>query len=133
VAILIGFVVALYIRLGRITSLRNLLLGSLCFYVVTVIILWGAIPFYPASWILLVLYIGDGIVGALAPAQVWMLANVLWTTREAKRLFGLLGSGGILGGFFAGFISAKNAGAFGPESLLLLMGIPLAFSALVVI
>jgi hypothetical protein len=31
-----------------------------------------------------------------------MLANVLWTTREAKRLFGLLGSGGILGGVLRG-------------------------------
>ena len=107
VAILIGFVVALYIRLGRMTSLRNLLLGSLCFYVVTVVVLWGAIHFYPASWILLVLYVWVGIVGALAPAQVWMLANFLWTTREAKRLFGMLGSGGILGGVFAGFISAR--------------------------
>ena len=133
VAILIGFIVALYIRLGRMASLRNLLLGSLCFYVVTVVILWGAIHFYPASWILLVLYIWDGIVGALAPAQVWMLANVLWTTREAKRLFGLLGSGGILGGVFAGFISARMTVVFGAESLLLSMAILLACAGWVVI
>ncbi len=89
---------------------------------VTVGALWWAIHFYPASWILLVLYIWVGIVGALAPAQVWTLANFLWTTREAKRLFGLLGSGGILGGVFAGFISARMTVAFGAESLLLSHG-----------
>lgn len=126
VAILIGFVVALYIRLGRMASLRNLLLGSLCLYVVTIAVLWWAIHFYPESWIILVLYVWDGIVGALAPAQVWMLANVLWTTREAKRLFGLLGSGGILGSVFAGFISARMTAIFGADSLLLIMAMLLA-------
>ena len=69
----------------------------------------------------------------LAPAQVWTLANFLWTTREAKRLFGMLGSGGILGGIFAGFVSARMTSSFGAESLLLLMAIPLASAAWVVI
>jgi AAA family ATP:ADP antiporter len=133
VAILIGFVVALYIRLGRLTSLRNLLVGSLCFYVITVGALWWAIHFYQPPWVFLVLYVWVGIVGALAPAQVWTLANFLWTTREAKRLFGLLGSGGILGGVVAGFVSARMTDIFGAESLLLLMGIPLAFAAWLVI
>ena len=133
VSILIGFVVALYIRLGRVMSLRNLLVGSISFYVVTVMALWWAIHFQQRSWIFLVLYVWVGIVGALAPAQVWTLANFLWTTREAKRLFGMLGSGGILGGVFAGFISARMTDAFGAESLLLLMGIPLALAAWVVI
>ncbi|HET9942192.1 MAG TPA: hypothetical protein VFR05_02560, partial [Terriglobia bacterium] len=105
----------------------------LCFYVVTVGALWWAIHFYPAPWMLLVLYVWVGIVGALAPVQVWTLANFLWTTREAKRLFGLLGSGGILGGAVAGFISARMSSTFGAESLLLLMGVPLALAAWVVI
>jgi AAA family ATP:ADP antiporter len=133
VSILIGFVVALYIRLGRMMSLRNLLVGSIIFYVVTVTALWWAIHFHQRSWVFLVLYVWVGIVGALAPAQVWTFANFLWTTREAKRLFGMLGSGGILGGVFAGFISVKMTDAFGAESLLLLMGIPLASAAWVVI
>jgi len=133
VSILIGFVVALYIRLGRITSLRNLLVGSISFYAVTVATLWWAIHFHQQSWLFLVLYVWVGIVGALAPAQVWTLANFVWTTREAKRLFGMLGSGGILGGVFAGFISARVTNAFGAESLLLLMAIPLASAAWVVI
>ncbi|HET9219156.1 MAG TPA: Npt1/Npt2 family nucleotide transporter, partial [Terriglobia bacterium] len=133
VAILIGLVVAVYIRLGRRTTLRNLLVGSLCVFVVTVSALWWAIHFYQPPWVFLVLYVWIGIVGVMAPAQVWTLANFVWTTREAKRLFGMLGSGGILGGVFAGFISARITDAYGAESLLLLMGIPLVAAAWVVI
>jgi len=80
-----------------------------------------------------VLYVWIGIVGALSPAQVWTLASFLWTTREAKRLFGMLGSGGILGGVFAGFVSARIAASFGAESLLLFMALALAAAVGVVI
>jgi AAA family ATP:ADP antiporter len=45
----------------------------------------------------------------------------------------MLGSGGILGGVLAGFISARITDAFGAESLLLLMGVPLSAAAWVVI
>src|SRR4030095_7645382 len=45
----------------------------------------------------------------------------------------MLCSGGILGGVFAGFISARVTDFFGAESLLLLMGIPLVSAAWVVI
>src|SRR4051812_41782901 len=100
VSLLIGIVVAVYIRLARSTNLRNLLIGSLCLYAVTAVALWWAVHFYQQPWVYLVLYIWVGIFGALGPAQVWTLANFIWTTREAKRLFGLLGSGGIIGGIF---------------------------------
>lgn len=133
ISLLIGFVVAFYIRLGRLTNLRNLLVGSLCFYVLSVVALWLAIHFYQPSWAPRVLYVWIGIVGALSPAQVWTLASFLWTTREAKRLFGMLGSGGILGGIFAGFVSARIAASFGAESLLLFMALALAAAVWIVI
>ena len=100
VSVLIGFVVALYIRLARATTLGRLLMGCLSFYALTAGVLWWAVHFYQRPWVYVVLYIWVGIFGALAPAQVWTLANFVWTTREAKRLFGMLGSGGIAGGIF---------------------------------
>jgi ATP:ADP antiporter, AAA family len=132
VSVLIGFVVALYIRLARVTSLGRLLIGSLCLYAFTAGVLWWSVQFYPRPWIYVVLYVWVGIFGALAPAQVWTLANFVWTTREAKRLFGMLGSGGIIGGVFAGFLSARISALYGAESLLLLMALPLAAGIVVV-
>jgi AAA family ATP:ADP antiporter len=70
-----------------------------------------------------VIYAWDGVFGVLAPAQVWTLANHVLTTREARRVFGFLAGGGIVGGIFAGLFSKVVATAFGTESLLLGMAL----------
>ena len=53
-------------------------------------------------------YIWVGILGVLAPTQVWTLANYLLTTREAKRVFGLVGAGGITGWIFSGLLAKRS-------------------------
>ena len=76
-------------------------------------------------------YIWVGILGVLAPTQVWTLANYLLTTREAKRVFGLVGAGGITGWIFSGLLAeplARTKG-LGTESLLLVMAIAARRSA----
>ena len=49
------------------------------------------------------IYIWVGVFSVLAPSQVWTLANYVMTTREAKRSFGFIGSGAILGWIVGGF------------------------------
>src|SRR6185436_4951280 len=117
VAALVPVVIALYMRIGKGIELRSLLVGSLLFGSANAIVLWWAAAHYPQSWVMAVLYIWVGIFGVLAPAQVWTLANFVWTTREAKRLFGFLASGGTAGSIFAGFFSSYLAPTFGTESL----------------
>ncbi len=122
--ILVGFVVAGYLRLGRHTSLATLLVGSQLLRASNCAAFWVLAHFYHPVWLYPVFYIWVGTFGVLAPTQVWTLANYLLTTREAKRVFGMVGGGAILGWVFAGFVSKSVAGAFGTESLLLWM-IPL--------
>ena len=117
--ILVGFVVAGYLRLARRVSLRNLLVGSQIFFAANCVVFWILANFYHPAWLFPVFYIWVGIFGVLAPTQVWTLANYLLTTREAKRVYGMVGGGGILGWVFAGFVSTLVARAFGTESLLL--------------
>src|SRR4030095_14219789 len=133
VAGLVGFIVALYIRLGRVVNLRSLQFVTLILFSLCYLGLWWGIHRQKLVWASPTLYIFVGIFGVVAVTQVWTLANFLWTTREAKRLFGMLGSGGILGGIFAGFVSARFTRSFGAESLLLLMAFPLAFATWIVI
>ena len=59
----------------------------------------------------------------LSPTNVCKSANHVLTTREARRVFGLLAGGAIAGGIFAGFFSKVVAKTFGTESLLLGMAI----------
>lgn len=133
IAVLVGFVVAGYVRLGRLTSLRNLLAGSLVFFAANAMLFWGLAHFFQLPWLYPVIYVWVGIFGVLAPMQVWTLANYVLTTREAKRLFGLVGSGAISGWIFGGFFSKAGAKAFGTESLLLGMALFLLLSAALVV
>ena len=125
-ALTAGVVVAVYIRVGRRYSLRSLLLGSLLLFAFNCAAFWVLARFYPVSWLYPMIYAWDGIFGVLAPTQVWTLANHVLTTREARRDFGFLAGGGIVGGIFAGLFSKVVARAFGTESLLLGMALFLA-------
>jgi AAA family ATP:ADP antiporter len=118
-AILVGIVVVGYVRLGRRTSLRNLLVGSQFFFATNCALFWALAHYYHPAWLYPAFYIWVGLFGVLAPTQVWTLANYLLTTREAKRIFGMVGGGAILGAIFAGFFSKTIAKTFGTESLLL--------------
>ena len=122
-ALTVGALIAVYIRLGRHSNLRRLLLGSLLLFASNCLLFWVLARFYPVSWLYPVIYVWDGMFGVLAPTQVWTLANHVLTTREARRVFGLLAGGAIAGGIFAGFFSKVVAKTFGTESLLLGMAI----------
>jgi ATP:ADP antiporter, AAA family len=122
-AVLVGFVVAGYVYLGRRLSLRTLLVGSQVFFAINCAIFWALVRYYHLSWLFPIFYVWVGIFGVLAPTQVWTLANYALTTREAKRIFGLVGGGAIAGWIFAGFFSKTVARAFGTEGLLLGMAL----------
>ena len=123
IAVLVAFVVAGYIRLSHRTGLRELLAWSLTAFALTALFFWWAIGGSDSAWLFPALYVWVGIFGVMAITQVWTLANFMLTTREAKRLFGLVGAGGILGGIFGGFFSNAVVRAFGTESLLLVLAV----------
>jgi AAA family ATP:ADP antiporter len=124
-----ALIVAAYLRLVRRISLHSLLIGSQIFFAATCIVFWAFADFYHPSWLYAGFYIWVSIFGVLAPTQVWTLANHILTTREAKSVFGMVGAGAILGSIFAGFVAVRGARAWGTESLLLVMAVPLAVSA----
>src|SRR5215471_14510422 len=133
IAALVGFIVALYIRLGRRVNLRNLQVATLALFALSFFGFWWGSYRHDFVWLSPTLYIFVGIFGVVAVMQVWTMANFVWTTREAKRLFGVLGSGGIAGGIVGGFMTKWMAPRFGTESLLLLICTFVAASAVLVV
>src|SRR5229473_4935030 len=122
-ALTVGVVIAVYMRVGRRSNLRNLLLGSLLLFASNCVLFWVLARFYPVSWLYPVIYVWVGIFGVLAPTQAWTLSNYVLTIREARRVFWLVAGGAIVGGIFAGLFSKVVAQAFGTESLLLGMAV----------
>ncbi len=132
-ALFVGLFVAVYIRIGRRTSLRNLVVGTLLFLATNALFFGWAAHFLRWRWLYPALYIWVSVFGAVTTTQVWTLANYLLTTRQAKRLFGLIGGGGILGGICSGFYTHAAAKRFGAESLLYSVALVLMVCPLIVI
>lgn len=109
VTILVGLVVNYYLSWTRRAGLVKLIHATQLFIGASLLVFWLLLRlelrFAPA-----LLYVWVGIFAALIPSQVWSLAGLIFTTRQAKRLFSLVGSGGILGAALGG----SFAGAVGP-------------------
>jgi AAA family ATP:ADP antiporter len=136
IAISVGFVVALYVAIGRRVLLRDLLVGCLLVFAGLQGVFWYLAKHHPEwTWQYPVFYIWVGILGVIAPTQVWTLANYLLTTREAKRVFGLVAAGAISGWIVSGLLADRLAKirGLGTESLLLVMGLLLAACAVLVV
>jgi AAA family ATP:ADP antiporter len=132
IALLVGVVVAVYIQIGRRVSLPVLQAGSLLFLALNSLVFWVLSIETRAAWLFPVIYVWVGMFGVLAPAQVWTLANYVFTTRAAKRVFGLVGSGAIAGWIVGGFYTERVAERVGTENMLLGVAIALAASAALV-
>src|SRR5215208_7173500 len=132
VALLVGVWVAIYIRLGQHVSVRTLISGSLVFFASNSLLFWYLSHAHEAPWVLPVVYVWVGMSGVIAAAQVWTLANYVLTTREAKRLFGFIGSGAISGNIVGGFVVQHSATRFGAESTLIGMAVALVICAVLV-
>jgi len=74
----------------------------------------------PAAWVAGAFYVWVAIFSVLVVTLFWLVANDLYHPREAKRLFGFIGSGGILGGIVGSYLAAIGAQLIGTEHLLLL-------------
>ncbi len=103
VALLASLIIAVYTRYTSSLPLYSLILRSNAFIVSNVIIFWFLIAFFDFGWVIYAFYIWSAIVGAVAVAQFWGLANETFTSREGKRLFGIVAAGGTLGGILGGF------------------------------
>jgi AAA family ATP:ADP antiporter len=136
IALSVGFVIAIYVTIGRRVQLRDLLVGCLLLFAAVQTGFWDLAKFHAGlTWQYPAFYIWVGIIGVLAPTQVWTLANYLLTTREAKRVFGIVGAGGISGWIVSGVLADKLASTkgLGTESLLLAMAILLVLCSFLVI
>lgn len=78
------------------------------------------------TWLYLLLYVLVDIVGQIAIIQFWTFANDIFSGRQAKRLFGVIGAGGVLANVICGFAIGTIAPVIGSENLLLVIAALLA-------
>jgi ATP:ADP antiporter, AAA family len=121
--LVVAVVIALYVRVARRVSLDRLISGSLLAFGGVGLVFAVLARSSPGAWLYPIVYVWVGMLGVLAPAQVWTLANYVLTPREARRLFGFVGAGATLGATAGGFLSSALARRFGAESLLVAVAV----------
>ena len=122
-ALVAGVIIAVYTHYTVRLPLYRLILGSNAFIICNVIMFWFLIVFFDFAWAIYAFYIWSAIVGVLAVAQFWTFAGLIFTSREAKRLFGVFNAGGSLGGILGGFGSGWAVNLFmGTNELFWLIG-----------
>lgn len=132
VAATVGAWVSVYLRVARRLNVRTLLMASLVFFAANSLLFWFLAVTSRAAWLTPVIYVWVGMFGVVAPAQVWTMANYVVTTREAKRLFGFVGSGATAGWIVGGFLTRLTASKFGAEATLIGMAVALVAAAVLV-
>ena len=96
-------------------SVISLVIFGLCF---NLKIAGGPILYIPYVWV--------AIFGLLTASQFWILANLVYNVREAKRVFGFIGAGAIAGGIFGGYLTSLLTNIIRTENLLFVAALLLA-------
>lgn len=92
-------------------------IGSLLFFR---IVLLEAFIRDEMLFVFFVFYVWTAVYGLITASQFWILANCIFNPREAKRLFGFVGAGAIVGGIFGGYLTRLLAPVLGSANLLLI-------------
>ena len=118
-------VLTLFVRayapiVGRFGS-RLVTVGTLVFFSANVLLFWLAFRLFPFPLLTAIFYLWVNCFAAIAPVQAWSFTNSLFDTRQAKRLFGLIGSGASFGAIAGGVIARYLVGPVGGSINLLLV------------
>ncbi len=100
-ALIMGFVVAFHSKLQVKIRRDILLISSFIFFILTCILFWFLF-FQNWRWVPLAFWVWANILIMVLGTQFWITVNDVFNPREAKRLIGFFGSGGILGGIVGG-------------------------------
>jgi AAA family ATP:ADP antiporter len=111
-ALIAGVMISVYTRYTVRLPLYRLALASNAFIISNVIVFWFLIVFFNFAWAIYAFYIWSAIVGVLTVAEFWTFAGLIFTAREAKRLFGIFSAGGSLGAILGGFGSGWAVNLF---------------------
>lgn len=121
VAAISGLFIYVYSKFSQKIYLPVLILNTNVISIGLFGLFWLLLIFnYQGNWFLYVFYVWVAIFGVVLTMQFWLLANYVFNSREAKRLFGFVGAGGISGGIFGGYLTNYLAPIIGTDNMVLI-------------
>jgi AAA family ATP:ADP antiporter len=117
---------AVYTAVQRRTRFRALMSATLVFLLVSTVALRAGLAVSEAGPLVFVLFVWYRAVSALTDLEYWAVAGRLYDVRQAKRLFGLVGSGEVMARITGSFAVPLLVGGLGVANLLVLSAAAMA-------
>src|SRR3954470_24552063 len=123
-----GVFAYLYSKLAAKTSLRTAVFVTMALSVASLVAMWALIHF---SWMLYVFNVWVSLFSIVLVSQGWLVAANVFDSREAKRLYGLLGLGAVVGAGIGSAVTTFTVKIVGTRNLILACAVMvvLAFAA----
>lgn len=102
--VLLAFV-PFYTWLAARRGQQRVVLVTLLFFVGNVLVFWYLFTFRRSELLPAVFYVWVNCYGVIAPVQAWTFVHGLFDARQARRLFGLVGSGATVGALAGGLLA----------------------------
>ncbi len=129
IAIVGGLLAYAYTHLAVKTSLQTAVNWTTVITLICLVSIWWLLKFN-LDWMLYVFNIWVSLFSIVLVSQGWLAAANVFDSREAKRLYGLLGLGATAGAAFGGELTAQLAKFVEPRDLLLACAVMVIFSYL---
>lgn len=118
VALVGGGAALVFSQLSRRWRLDRLILSTFLFLGVCLVGFRLLLP-HGMGWSYYLFYVFVNLYGLMATSLLWLQANATFDAREGRRLFGFIGTAGILGAIVGGGLTSWLVGITGTENLLL--------------
>jgi len=115
-----------YARVQDRVPFARLMAGTLWFLLLSVAALRVGLGLSAAAWLVFLLLVWYRALSILTDLEYWAVAARLYDVRQAKRLFGIVGSGEVVARIAGSFAVPLIVSAFGVASLVLLSAVALA-------
>jgi AAA family ATP:ADP antiporter len=113
---------------------RAVIAFTLTFFLLNVLVFWTLFRQVPRPVLSALFYVWVNCYGIIASFQAWGFAASVFDTRQAKRLFGLIGSGAPAGAILGGLLARTLVGPVGGAvNLLLVLAALQGLAALLVV
>ncbi len=113
-----GLLAYVYTKLAVRTTLSHAVTAATAFLTACLFVLWWLLQF-EWEWVLYAFNIWVSLFSVVLVSQGWLVAANLFDSRQAKRLYGILGLGAVVGAAFGGTFTSLLVERLGPRHLLL--------------
>jgi AAA family ATP:ADP antiporter len=133
VPLVLSLFVPAYAWVAARTGQRRVITLTLVFFSLNVIAFWYLFRFHSIEGLPFAFFIWVNCYAVIAPVQVWTFANSVFDTRQAKRLFGVIGGGASLGAILGGYLARTLVVPVGgPVNLMLVLAAMIGCAAILV-